>query len=70
MKDAFTAALSDVVQHQVELTSTIESLLSGQTPQDSCNPEVDGVRRMLAQLNVEVRALASRLAARYDENPK
>ena len=30
MKDAFTAALSEVVQHQIELTSTIESLLNVQ----------------------------------------
>ncbi len=68
MKDVFTTALSEVVQHQVELTSTIESLLSDNACQKTSNHKVDEVRCMLALFNAEVCALANRLAARHDEN--
>lgn len=68
MKDAFTAALSEVVQHQIELTSTIDSLLNDQASQEISSHGVDEVRSMLVQFNAQVSALANRLAACYDEN--
>lgn len=68
MKDAFTAALSEVVQHQIEMTSTIDSLLNDQASQQTSSHEVDEVRSKLVQFNAQVSALANRLAACYDEN--
>jgi len=67
MKDAFTTAYSDVVQHQVELTSTIESVICDQAARGAFTDEVDKVLCMLDQFNAQVNSLSSRLAARYDE---
>ncbi|MBP2870040.1 MULTISPECIES: hypothetical protein [Pseudomonas] len=68
MKDVFTAALADVVQDQVELTSTIESHVSGQTTQGASDGDIDEVLCMLGQFNAQVNRLIVQLAARYDEN--
>lgn len=68
MKDAFTAALSDVVQHQAELASTLESLLSHTTTLGASHSDADGIRSMLAHLNAQVNALAKNLAAQHDQN--
>lgn len=67
MKDAFTTAYSDVVRHQVELTSTIESLMSDKAARGASIDEVDKVLCMLDQFNAQVNRMSSQLAARYDE---
>lgn len=66
MKDAFTAALSDVIQNQVELTSTIESLLDQALSQDGDGDEVDQVKSQLDDFNAQVNALIQALAESYD----
>ena len=68
MKDAFTAALADVVQHQVELTSTIEFQVSNQAAQGASDIDINEVLCMLGQFNAKVNRLIGQLAARYDEN--
>lgn len=68
MKDAFTAALADVFQRQVELTSTIESQVSDQTAQGASDGDIAEVLCMLGQFNAQVNRLIGQLAARYDEN--
>jgi hypothetical protein len=68
MKDAFTTAYSDVVRHQVELTSTIESLISDKVARGASIDEADKVLCMLAQINARVNRLSHQLAARYEES--
>lgn len=68
MKDAFTAALANVVQHQVELTSTIESQISDKAAQGASDGDIDEVVFMLGQFNAQVNRLIRQLATRYDEN--
>jgi hypothetical protein len=66
MKDAFTAALSDVVQNQVELTSTIESLLGQALSEGRDAAETNQVQGRLDSFNAQVNALIQALAERYD----
>ncbi|MFJ5300913.1 hypothetical protein ACIQAL_30860 [Pseudomonas sp. NPDC088368] len=66
MKDAFTAALSDVVQNQVELTSTIESFLGQALSQGGNVTEADQVQGRLDSFNAHVNALIKALAERFD----
>lgn len=63
MKDAFTAGLADVVQHQVELTSIIESQVSDQAAQWASDGDLDEVLCMLGQFNALVNRLIGQLAA-------
>lgn len=66
MKDAFTAALSDVVQNQVELTSTIESLLGQALSEGRDAAETNQAQGRLDSFNAQVNALIQALAERYD----
>lgn len=67
MKDSFTTAYSDVIQHQVELTSAIQSLIFDQAARGASIDEVNKVLCMLDQFNAQVNRLSSQLTARYDE---
>jgi len=66
MKDAFTAALSDVVKNQVELTSTIESFLGQALSQGGNVADADQVQGRLDSFNAQVNELIKALAERYD----
>ncbi|MFJ3681404.1 hypothetical protein [Pseudomonas sp. NPDC090208] len=68
MKDPFTAALSDVIQNQIELTSTIESLLDQSLSHDAGGTNANEIQSRLDNLNTHVDALVKRLAAKHDQD--
>lgn len=67
MKDAFTAADSDLVQNQIELTSSIESILAQAASSGASANQITEVGQMLEAFNAKVNQLAKRLAALHDK---
>lgn len=67
MKDAFTAAHSDLVQNKIELSSSIKLLLVEAASVGVCADQIAEVGDMLESFNIRVNTLAKRLAALHDK---
>jgi hypothetical protein len=63
MKDAFTAAYSELIRHQVELSSTLDTVLTA-AEHHGRTVEAGALREELEQFNLRVAALAHHLSAR------
>ncbi|MGV6393662.1 hypothetical protein ACTUVN_002360 [Pseudomonas caspiana] len=64
MKDEFTSALSDFVQHKVEIESGIAALRDEADQSDEATQAADETRDRLAGLNAQATAIANELARR------
>ncbi|MFJ5298639.1 hypothetical protein ACIQAL_19155 [Pseudomonas sp. NPDC088368] len=68
MKDAFTAAHSDLIQNQIELTSSIESVLAEAASSKATANQITEVGQMLEAFNAKLNQSAKRLAALHDKS--
>lgn len=67
MKDAFTAAYSELVQNQIEFASTTEATLDGAALGNAPSSQIAQVQDMLNTFNAQVDGLAKRLVSKNDE---
>lgn len=67
MKDAFTAAYSDLIQNQVELGSTLQSILDEAFLRGVSNADIDRVRSIMESFNIRTNDLAALLIERYQD---
>ncbi len=67
MKDAFTSAYSDLIQNQIELGSTLQSIIEESALRAVPDAEIDNLRAMVASFNARTNDLARRLMERYTD---
>ncbi|MBD8605195.1 hypothetical protein IFT80_21405 [Pseudomonas sp. CFBP 8771] len=67
MKDAFTATYSDLVQNQIELGSTLQSIIDEAVQRGVSTAEIDRVRSIMESFNVRTNYLAALLTERYQD---
>lgn len=65
MKDAFIAAYSDLVQNQIELGSTLQSIIDEAVQHGVSTAEIERVRSIIESFNVRTNDLAALLTERY-----
>ena len=67
MKDTFTAAYSDLVQNQIELGSTLQSIFDEAVQRGVSTAEVERVRSIMESFNARTNELAALLTERYQD---
>lgn len=67
MKDAFTAAYSDLIQNQIELDSTLRSIIDEAAQRGVSHAEIERVRSIMESFNARTNDLAALLCERYQD---
>lgn len=67
MKDAFTTAYSDLIQNQIELDSTLRSIIDEAAKRGVSHAEIERVRSIMESFNARTNDLAALLCERYQD---
>lgn len=67
MKDIFTAAYSDLIQNQIELDSTLRSLIGEAAERGVSHADINRLRSIMESFNIRTNDLAALLIQRYQD---
>lgn len=67
MKDAFTAAYSDLIQNQIELDSTLRSIIGEAAQRGVSHSDINRLRSIMESFNIRTNDLAALLIERYQD---
>ena len=66
MRNAFTTAYSDLIQNQIELASTLTSLIGDASSRGASATQIDELRQRLDSFELQLKSLSRNLIERHD----